>query len=132
MNLADRIKGKYQGVLVSSGNEDLEELQVVINQLSNSLIKVIFQYQGIDIIFRALLSEHKEGLLMVVQERTTEGYILNGVDGFVYSRNNVHGGLLNNLNSFYFHLRLNTYDGSEHELYFLGRATQPERPNQNG
>ncbi|MEQ9202700.1 MAG: hypothetical protein RLO09_08930 [Cyclobacteriaceae bacterium] len=120
--MAEKIKGRYRGVLVSSRNEDLEELQVEINQLSNSLIKIIFQYQGIGVIFRALLNEQKEGLLMVVQERTTEGYILNGMDGFVYKKNNVHGGLLYNLNSFYFHLRLNTYDGAEQELYFLGKS----------
>lgn len=123
-DLAHQLKGTYEGDFVSSLSDDVTSLTVSVTRLSDLLVKVSFVYHGIPVIFRAMLSEHKEGTLMLIQERITENYILNGVNGFLYRKKNVHGGFVSNLESFYFHLRFDLFESKQQEFYFIGKNTE--------
>ena len=73
-----------------------------------------------------MVSEQNEGTLLLVQEKVADSYILSGVSGFLYKKPNVHGGFVNRLNSFYFHVMLEYFNGEQAELYFFGKETGPK------
>lgn len=116
----------YRGSMVYSGTEEILEQNIRVEMLTDILVKVSFETEIGTVVFRALASDHDEGNLLYIQNRVTGEYILQGVSGFVYKKPNVHGGFVNNLNSFYFHLRMDFFNGTTHEYYFVGQEAVEE------
>ncbi|MEP4535411.1 MAG: hypothetical protein ABJ004_20105 [Cyclobacteriaceae bacterium] len=117
----------YNGSMVYSGTEEILEQKIRVEMLTDILVKVSFETEIGTVVFRALASAHDEGNLLYIQNRVTGEYILQGVSGFVYKKTNVHGGFVNNLNSFYFHLRMDFFSGTTREYYFVGEEAVKER-----
>ncbi len=120
-DLASVLSKTYQGDMVSSSDDQPAITDVQVKRLNNLLVKVIFKLEGREINFRAMVSEQNEGTLLLVQEKVAENFILSGVSGFLYKKPNVHGGYVNRLNSFYFHIMLDYFNGEQMELYFFGK-----------
>lgn len=120
-NTSKQLSQTFIGSLVHSENTHVIETSVSIIPLNNLLVKVSFQLEEQEIMFRAMLSNQREGVLMLIQDRVTDKYILSGQSGFMYKKPNIHGGFVNQLNSFYFHLRIEYYRGKKVEVYFLGK-----------
>jgi len=125
-DIAAILSKTYEGDLVSSYSEDPKITNIQVKRLNNLLVKVCFSYNGVDVDFRAMVSEQNEGTLLLVQEKVADSYILSGVSGFLYKKPNVHGGFVNRLNSFYFHVMLEYFNGEQAELYFFGKETGPK------
>ena len=106
---------------MTSTQSQSEVTNVQVKKLNNLLVKVFFKVNDQEINFRAMVSEQKEGTLLLVQEKVAENYILSGVSGFLYKKPNIHGGYLDQLKSFYFHVVLDFFNGEQLELYFLGK-----------
>ena len=122
INIASNLSELYVGNIVYNGAQRIINTEVTVVSLNNIQIKVHFYLGEIPYSFRAVLSEQEEGLLMLIQDRTTKGYMLSGVSGFLQNKPNVHGGFISKLNSFYFHIKLSHYDGQDEEIYFLGKT----------
>lgn len=120
-NISKRLSQVFIGSLVHSDNLNVRETTVSVTALNDLLVKISFDLDGEEVVFRAMLSEQKEGVLMLIQDRVTDDYILSGQSGFLYRKPNIHGGFLNMLNSFYFHLKIEYYRGVKREIYFLGK-----------
>lgn len=121
INITSGIASSYIGNIVYNGSKSIINTQVQIVPLNNILVKVRFTLRGNEYSFRAVLSEQEEGILMLIQDRTTKGYMLGGVSGFLPYKPNVHGGFISKLNSFYFHIKLSHYNSDDEEIYFLGK-----------
>lgn len=130
VDLGQKIEGMYAGDLVSSDEKKTKECTVQVKRLSKKLIKLDFLMKGDMYSFRGMLSEHEEGTLMIAQEKISDDYILSGVSGFLYKKPNVHGGFVKQLNSFYFHVILDHFNGDHQEVYFLGQ--KPGHPKPKG
>lgn len=129
IDLASKIASKYMGSIVHSDSDRVEHSKIEVNPLNDLLIKVNFELNGSDIMFRAVLSEQEDDLHILIQDRITSGYILTGLSGFLYDKPEVHGGFLSQLNSFYFHIFLECFDGTGHEIYFLGEKEEAPHTN---
>ncbi|MEO9476366.1 MAG: hypothetical protein ABJG41_12555 [Cyclobacteriaceae bacterium] len=116
----------YHGSMVYSGTEEIQEQKIRVEMLTDILVKVSFETEIGTVVFRAIVSDHDEGNLLFIQNRVTGEYIIQGVSGFVYKKPNVHGGFVKNLNSFYFHLRMDFFNGTTREYYFVGQETVEE------
>ncbi len=125
--LAQKIEGTYNGDVVSSDSKQVIETAIEVKKLSEVLVKVDFSLAETDYSFRGMLTEQKEGTLMIVQEKVGDEFILSGVSGFIYKKPNVHGGFVNQLNSFFFHIILDTFSGGHKEVYFLGQKPTEKR-----
>lgn len=123
-NIATYLSSHYHGNMVYNTSHAEISAVVEVFRLNNILIKVKFEMEGSEYAFRAMLSEQDEGVLMMVEDRVTKGYIISGLSGFLYKKPNIHGGLISKLNSFYFHVQVQCYDGSTTEIYFLGKEEQ--------
>ena len=123
IDLGQRIEGVYGGDIVSSDDKKTHHCSVYVKRLSPLLIKVDFRIKDNLYSFRGMLSDHEEGILMIAQEKISDEYILSGVSGFLYRRPNVHGGYVKQLNSFYFHVILDRFNGDHQEVYFLGQKS---------
>ncbi|WP_421871847.1 hypothetical protein [Marinoscillum sp.] len=121
INLTSSLSEWYVGNIVYNGSKSIINTEVAISALNNILIKVHFKLGERQYSFRAVLSEQEEGILMLIQDRTIKGYMLQGVSGFLHSKPNVHGGYITRLNALYFHIKLSHYDGVDEEIYFLGK-----------
>ena len=119
--MSEMLAGVYRGDLVASDRNDPIETTITVEALSDVLVRVIFEYQGKEISMRAILSEGDGDIHMIIQEKVTERYILNGVRGFLCQKPNVHGGYINELDGFYFHILFNHFSGPYQEYYFFGR-----------
>ena len=124
INITSNIASTYIGNIVYNGSRSIINTEIQIIPLNNILVKVSFKLNKKEYSFRAMLSEQEEGTLMLIQDRTTKDYMLTGVSGFLPNKPNVHGGLINKLNSFYFHISLSHYDSNAEEIYFLGKEEQ--------
>lgn len=120
-NIATHLSKQYYGNLAYTSSLKVGYAEVDVIPLNNILVKVKFAIGNQDYAFRAMLSEQEEGVLLIVEERVTQEYILSGLSGFLYKKPNVHGGLISKLNSFYFHVQVQHYDGDLIEVYFLGK-----------
>jgi hypothetical protein len=120
-NLASKLSGKYLGNMVYSASRKVVRTYVEVVRLNHIIVKVLFSLEGREFVFRAMLSEQEEGLLMIIQDRVTKDHILSGVSGFLYQKPNVHGGYIHKLNSFYFHIRVKGFEGDFTEVYFMGK-----------
>lgn len=116
-----RLARKYIGSMVVSTSDRVMPTEITIEPLTTCLAKVNFKYGSQEYFFRAMLSLHEQGLVMVIKDRVTESYMLSGIGGFVHDRPNVHGGLIESLNSFYFHVGLTLSGGMPAEIYFIGK-----------
>lgn len=122
-DVASILSKSYEGDLVSSRSENPDITNVRVKRLNNLLVKVFFSFNGVEIDFRAMVSQQNEGTLLLVQEKVANNYILSGISGFLYKKPNVHGGFVKRLNSFYFHVMLDYFNGEQAELYFFGKET---------
>ncbi len=120
-DVASLLSKAYHGDMVSSSDETPRITNVQVKRLNNLLVKVIFDLDGKETNFRAMVSEQNEGTLLLVQEKVSESFIISGVSGFLYKKPNVHGGYVERLNSFYFHIMLDYFNGEQVELYFFGK-----------
>jgi len=116
----------YHGSMVYSGTEEIIEQKIRVEMLTDILVKVSFETEIGTVVFRAIASNHQEGNLLFIQNRVTGEYILQGVSGFVYKKPNVHGGFVDKLDSFYFHLRMDFFSGTTREYYFVGQESVKE------
>lgn len=123
LHLAAQLASTYQGHMVKSGSQQVMPLEIVVEHLTHLLIKVSFKIKGETFLFRAMLSEQKEGILMLIQNRVTSNYILSGQSGFLHKKPNVHGGWLPKIESFYFHVALNYFAEYSTEVYFIGKRS---------
>lgn len=124
INLATQISRRYKGNLVYSSSRKVARVFVDVSRLNHILVKVSFELNGQKYTFRGMLSEQEEGQLMIIQDRVTEQYILTGVSGFVYMKPNIHGGYINKLGAFYFHINVKDFQNEESEIYFMGKETE--------
>ena len=124
INITSNIATKYIGNIVYNGSSSIIGTEITIVPLNNILVKISFTLRDREYYFRAVLSEQQEGTLMMIQDRTTKDYMLKGVSGFLPNKPNVHGGLINKLNSLYFHISLSHYKSNNQEIYFLGKEEQ--------
>lgn len=122
VNLASRLSGNYKGNLIYTSSRKVGHAEVLVERLNHIVVKVHFYLNGVHYSFRGVLSEQEEGLLMIVEDKVTYDYVLKGVNGFVYQKPNVHGGFIDNLDSFYFHIAIRYFSGPEHEVYFMGKT----------
>lgn len=111
----------YLGNVVISGSDTILAERVQIELLNDLVIKISFDLGKDQFIFRAVLQKKDEGILFLIQKRVTKKYILNGRSGFLHSNKGVHGGYLLNLDAFYFHITIQFFDGTQKEVYFLGK-----------
>lgn len=123
-NLTSYLSPVYKGNIVYSGSKQVLNTDIEVCQLNNLLVKISFKLNSTNILFRAMLHRHEEGLLMLIQDRVTTNYILSGRSGFLHKKPNVHGGLITRLNSFYFHISLDLFNGTNQEVYFLGKKEE--------
>lgn len=114
----------YSGNVVMSDSDSVLAEQVKIELLNDLVVKVSFALDDKHFIFRAVVKNQDEGALILIQKRVTKDYILSGQSGFLHSNQSVHGGYLLNLDAFYFHLTIQFFDGTEKEVYFLGKNEQ--------
>lgn len=121
-NLASRLSGKYRGNLVYSTSRKVARSHAQVVRLNNLIVKVTFDLEDREYVFRAMLSEQEEGLLMIIQDRVAHDHILSGVSGFIHQKPNIHGGLISKLQSFYFHVRIKEFVGDQIEVYFMGKV----------
>ncbi len=124
INTTSNIASCYVGNIVYNGSKNIINTKIEVSPLNNVLVKVSFMLNDTQYTFRAMLSEQEEGILMLIQDRTTKEYMLSGVSGFLSDKPNVHGGLIRKLNSFYFHISLSHYDSRNEEIYFLGKEAK--------
>jgi hypothetical protein len=122
-HLAHAISGMYQGDLVISETDRPETVSVKVEPLSDLLVRVSFEYDGLQISLRGILSEEGGDVHMIIQELVTDDFILNGVRGFLCQKPNVHGGYISQLSGFYFHILFNHFSGPYQEFYFFGKPT---------
>lgn len=120
-NLAAALSSTYKGNLVYSASRKIIHSAIEIAGLNNLLIKTRFELDGREFMFRAMLSHQDEGILMVIQNRITKNYILTGLSGFMHKKPNIHGGFIPKLNSLYFHVKINFFDGLQQEIFFIGK-----------
>ncbi len=123
-DLASALSKRYSGEIVTSKDKHSKAKLVEVKRLNNLLVKVLFELDGEETSFRAMLSEQREGTLMLVQEKVSDQYILSGVSGFLYMKPNVHGGYVNRLNGFYFHIMVDYFNGTHQEVYFYGKEDE--------
>ena len=128
LNLAIGIEGTYHGDIVSSDRKQVEECSISVKSLNKVLVKVDFTLGEEIYSFRGMLSDQEEGVLMIIQEKVSDDFIISGVSGFLYQKPNVHGGFINQLNSFYFHIILDRFDGKHQEIYYLGQRPGESKP----
>ncbi|MFT6867395.1 MAG: hypothetical protein ACJA08_002237 [Cyclobacteriaceae bacterium] len=114
----------YIGSLIRSGSDTIASSAIKVISLNNILVKISFDSDFGKIVFRAVVSEQNEGILLFIQNRVTKDYILTGQNGFLYKKANVHGGIIHKLNSFYFHIKLDYFNGGTQEIYFLGKKVK--------
>ena len=120
-NITSQLVRSYTGNLVLSNSKRIEQSKIYVEPLNKLLVKVSFEVEGEEFMFRAMLSEQEEGLLMIIQDRVTQDYIISGVSGFLHKKPNIHGGFLKHKNSFYFHINLEDYKNSNKEIFFMGK-----------
>jgi hypothetical protein len=120
------IAPSYSGNLVMSDNESILAENVNIEHLNDLLVKVNFKMGEEVVVFRAIVKEQDQGSLMLIQNRVTKDYILNGQSGFLHKDRSVHGGFLHDIESFYFHVNIHFFNGRRKEIYFLGKDAQSE------
>lgn len=123
-NISKKLPQIFIGSLVNSDNLHVTESTVAVTSLNDLLVKISFYLDEEEVVFRAMLSEQKEGVLMLIKDRVTDKYILSGQSGFLYRKPNIHGGFINLLNSFYFHVKMEHYNGVKREIYFLGKDAE--------
>lgn len=121
-DISSKLSETYFGNLVYNGSHSIVNTEVKVVRLNNILVKVHFKLDGVQYTFRAVLSDQDEGLLMIIQNRVEQNHMLEGVSGFLKDKPNIHGGLISRLNSFYFHLRVQSFNGTQQEIYFLGKT----------
>ncbi len=121
-DLALLISRKYIGDLVTSDNQDMTDFVITVKRINSLMVLVQFIYKGQGISFRAMLSRQKEGILLRVQEKIVGDHILKGVSGFLYGKPTIHGGFLDQLNGFYFHISKYFLNSEEKDIYFLGKT----------
>lgn len=121
--LSERLAGIYRGDLVASDSRGFMQAVVVVETLSDLLVKISFEYADEVVEMRAILSEENGDIHLIIQEKVTDDFILNGVRGFLCQKPNVHGGYINELNGFYFHVLFNHFSGPYQEFYFFGKPT---------
>jgi hypothetical protein len=121
--LSYKLSGKYHGSVVVTDIHNPIDIIVNVDILSEALVKVSFEIQNQLIEFRAILSESADDIHMIIQEKVTNDYILNGVRGFLCKKPNVHGGMIGELQGFYFHILSNHFDGKYREFYFFGKKS---------
>jgi hypothetical protein len=119
---SNQISENYSGSLVQTGKSKIYTKSIEIERLNDILVKIAVDMDFGKVVFRAMLSEQEEGILMHIQNRVTKDYILKGQSGFLYKKSNVHGGYLKNLDSFYFHVNLSFFNNVNKEIYFLGKT----------
>jgi hypothetical protein len=120
--LSNRIAGNYQGNLVVSDIKHPIQTTVKVEPLSDLIVRISFEIQDELMELRAILSEEGEDIHMIIQEKVTDDYISNGVRGFLCNKPNIHGGYLERLQGFYFHILFNHFSGKYREYYFFGKA----------
>ena len=120
-NLARKLQGVYTGELARSSTVDPEPINITIKALSPELIKLEFALDENDFSFRGMVIEKQEDILLQASEKVTPFGVVKGVSGFLYQQPGIHGGFLDKLRSFYFHVSVNYFDNGEEELYFLGK-----------
>ncbi|WP_115866202.1 hypothetical protein [Marinoscillum furvescens] len=129
-SLTKRISRVYWGNMVCAASREVTSSQITVHRLNDLLVKVVFRMGDAIYMFRGMLTEQDEGLLMTVQNRVMPDYILSGIEGFVPNKSNVHGGFMFQLNAFYFHIMIRKFDGTEVEVYFLGKPEEEFRLQQ--
>ncbi len=120
-NYAKYFSESYKGSLIHSGSDQTFDTEIKIERLNNILVKISFESDLGKLVFRAVVSEQKEGVLLFIQNRVTKDFILSGKSGFLYKKPNVHGGIIHKLDAFYFHLRLDNFNAPSKEIYFFGK-----------
>ena len=120
---SSRVAGNYAGEIVISDVEEPEQILVQVEPLSDVLVRVRFEANNEKVELRAILSEDEEDIHMIIQEKVTDDFILNGVKGFLCKKPNVHGGYISKLDGFYFHILFNHFNGKYREYYFFGIPT---------
>jgi hypothetical protein len=121
--LSSLITGVYNGQMVISDIQQPIQVTALVEPLSDSLVRLTFDMEDRTVHFRAILSEESGDVHMIIQEKVTDDYILNGVRGFLCQKPNIHGGYIKRLRGFYFHLLFNHFSGKYRECYFFGKAS---------
>lgn len=119
--LSSRLAPKYYGNLVYSSSRKVIHSEIEVASLTDLLVKVRFELEGQEYVFRSVLSHQEDGILMVIQNRVTKSYMLSGISGFLHHKPSIHGGFVPRLNSFYFHVKIAFFEGTHNEVFFLGR-----------
>jgi hypothetical protein len=122
-HLSELLAYRYEGDLVTSEDQKVHSV-VTVEALTDKFVKVSFKIGNGNYSFRGILSEEEEGILMRVQDVVTEHSIISGVKGFLFQKPHIHGGYINKLRSFYFHIYIDFFYGSFQEFYFLGKRQQ--------
>lgn len=112
---------KYIGDLAVSEEPNSHPSSITIKKLNKLLVKVIFNHDSEEYSFRAMLSDQKEGVLMNLQEKVVDDFIMTGLSGFLPLKPNVHGGFIHRLSGLYFHVKLDYFKGETREFYFFGK-----------
>ncbi len=115
------LSGNFHGELVCSEREPSIDLTVNITPLSKSVVRIGFQVEEMEFNFRGIVRSMTEGNLIYVKDLVTPQYILSGISGFLNQSNDFHGGFINQLDGFYFHVMVNYFTGKSREFYFFGR-----------
>ncbi len=121
-DLALLISKQYIGDLVTSDDQDQTDFVIDVKRINSLIVLIQFKLEGQEVSFRALLSRQKEGILFRVQEKISGDYLLKGVSGFLYGKPSIHGGFLDRLNGFYFHIAKSYFNQEEDDMYFLGKT----------
>ena len=114
----------YSGEIASSEAKSPVPTDVIIHPLRNQIIKVSFIWNERKVNFRGVLVATGEGIIIVIQEKVCEDYVLNGIEGFLHNTPNAHGGLIQLLNGVFFNISLSFYSGSLEQLYFFGKKKE--------
>jgi hypothetical protein len=125
MNTREDISGIYNGELVSSVREDVQLGKIEVKVLHEHLCKVYLKNDDQELLIRGRVEKTEEGLLIIVNEKVTEDFIVNGLPGFVKTNPKYHGGYLHNLDGFFLNVKFKYFNGDLEEIYFFGRAEVP-------
>lgn len=121
--LSARLVGYYQGDIVVSDFDNPKSAVIQVEALSDILVRISLHLNEQKIELKAILSEESGDVHMIIQEKVTDDYILNGVRGFLCQKPNIHGGYLSKLDGLYFHVLFNHFSGKYREVYFFGKPT---------
>ena len=121
-DLALLVSKTYLGDLVTSNDPDPSDFAVDVKRINSLTVLIRFRYEGEIVSFRAMLSRQGESIFFRVHEKISGNHLFKGFGGFLNGKPGIDGGIMNQLNGFYFHMAQSDINEEETHMYFLSKT----------